>query len=105
MIRQASLLTLTLLILGQAMLVYSDIIAPFAGDHYLGDSGAATHASLYRPGDVAVDSVNNLVYIADTDNHIIRVVNRTSNIISTFAGIHSSGGISGDGKNKDSTGF
>jgi DNA-binding beta-propeller fold protein YncE len=89
--------TTIVLMLAQAMLVHSNIIAPFAGDHYLGDGDIPTRAYLYNPTDVAVDSGNNLVYIADTNNNIIRVVNQTSNTISTFAGIIY-GGSSGDGK-------
>jgi DNA-binding beta-propeller fold protein YncE len=81
-----------------ALLVSSDIIKTFAGDYYLGDGGTPTHANLYTPKGVAFDSVNNLVYIADTTNHIIRVINRTSNTISTVAGIHSYPGTIGAGK-------
>jgi sugar lactone lactonase YvrE len=51
---------------------------------YSGDGGPATAARLYYPLGVAVDSVGN-VYIADTDNNLIRTVN-TSGIISTVAG-------------------
>jgi hypothetical protein len=45
--------------------------------------------------------VNNLLYIADTSNHVIRVVNLTTNIITRFAGIAKSDGSSGDGKTKN----
>ncbi len=40
---------------------------------FSGDGGPATSASLYGPGDVAVDSAGNL-YIADTQNNRIREV-------------------------------
>ncbi|KAL0487127.1 NHL repeat-containing protein [Acrasis kona] len=67
----------------------SNIISTFAGNGTIGynsDNIIATNAQLNRPIGIAVDNVNNLVYIVDSDNHRIRVVNRTSNIISTFAG-------------------
>jgi DNA-binding beta-propeller fold protein YncE len=89
--------TLFILLLAQAMLVHSDIITPFAGDYHLGDGDIPTRAYLYYPSDVAVDSDNNLVYIADSYNNLIRVVNRTSNTMSTIAG-SSYSGSSGDGK-------
>jgi sugar lactone lactonase YvrE len=62
-------------------------ITTFAGSPtgisgYTGDGGAATAATLHAPFGVAVDSNNN-VYIADTDNNVIRVVN-SSGQISTF---------------------
>jgi DNA-binding beta-propeller fold protein YncE len=89
--------TTIVLMLAQAMLVHSNIITPFAGDRYLGDGDIPTGAYLNYPNDVAVDSGNNLVYIADTNNNFIRVVNRTSNTISTIAGTGYAGS-SGDGK-------
>lgn len=62
---------------------------------YSGDGGAATSAQLNKPKGVAVDSSGN-IYIADTDNHVIRKVNTSGNI-STVAGIGGSRGYSGDG--------
>jgi uncharacterized protein (TIGR03437 family) len=61
---------------------------------YSGDTAAATSAELLAPAGVAVDSSGNL-YIADTSNHVIRMVN-TSGTITTFAGTNT-GGYSGDG--------
>ena len=49
-----------------------------------GDGGPAISALLSEPSGVAVDSVGN-VYIADTDNHRIRMVD-TAGIIHTIAG-------------------
>jgi DNA-binding beta-propeller fold protein YncE len=89
--------TVLILMLVQAMLIHSDIITPFAGDHYLGDGDIPTRAYLFHPSDVAVDSYNNLVYIADANNNLIRVINRTSNTMSTIAGTSYSV-YSGDGK-------
>ncbi|KAL0491475.1 hypothetical protein AKO1_000900 [Acrasis kona] len=53
---------------------------------YNGDNIPATSALLSYTSGLAVDSINNLVYIADTTNHRIRVVNCTSVLIDTFAG-------------------
>ncbi|HEV2690299.1 MAG TPA: SMP-30/gluconolactonase/LRE family protein [Bryobacteraceae bacterium] len=60
---------------------------------FAGDSKAATAAELNGPAGVAVDSKGN-VYIADTANHVIRLVN-PSGTISTFAG-NNTAGYSGD---------
>jgi sugar lactone lactonase YvrE len=55
-----------------------------SGGGYSGDNGDATMAALNRPEGVAYDSAGNL-YIADTQNHRIRMVN-TQGIITTLAG-------------------
>jgi len=60
---------------------------------YSGDGGAATSATLYGPTGLALDGAGNL-YIADTDNNVIRKVN-TSGIISTIVG-NGTQGYSGD---------
>src|ERR1700677_254828 len=61
---------------------------------YTGDGAAATSAELLGPSSVAVDSSGNL-YIADTANHVIRMVT-TGGTISTIAGTNT-GGYAGDG--------
>jgi sugar lactone lactonase YvrE len=61
-------------------------ITTVAGDGvqgFAGDGGAATHAALNMPNDVAVDALGNL-YIADSGNNRIRVVSNGK--IHTFAG-------------------
>ena len=73
------------------------ILSTFAGTGtagYSGDSYAATSAQLYNPAAVAVDSLFN-VYIAEYNNHVIRMVN-SAGIITTFAGKGTTGS-SGDG--------
>jgi uncharacterized protein (TIGR03437 family) len=61
---------------------------------YAGDGGPATQAELNNPKGTAVDSYGNL-YIADTDNSMIRVV-EPNGTITTIAGNGTPGG-SGDG--------
>ena len=62
---------------------------------FLGDSGSATSAELNYPAGVAVYSSGNL-YIADTDNDVIRKVDVSTDDISTVAG-NGAAGYSGDG--------
>lgn len=74
------------------------IIAAFAGNKfagYKGDGGPATAARLNLPEGVALDSAGDL-YIADTFNSVIRVVNASTGIITTAAG-DGTAGYSGDG--------
>jgi len=52
---------------------------------YTGDAGAATNATLHGPKAVALDAADNL-YIADTDNNVIREVLAQTGIISTIVG-------------------
>ena len=61
---------------------------------YSGDDGQATSALLNYPAAVAVDSSNNL-YIADTENAVIRTVN-ANHAINTIIGDHGYG-FGGDG--------
>ena len=63
---------------------------------YSGDGGPATAAELKRPEGVWVDSSEN-IYIADTENHVIRKVNATTGFITTIAGTGSSGDAGDDG--------
>ncbi|MCX6043672.1 MAG: tandem-95 repeat protein [Chloroflexi bacterium] len=69
----------------------------FAGNHtsgYSGDGGAAISAELSNPSGVAVDSLDN-VYIADTGNHVVRMVDGSGNITTTVG--TGTAGYSGDG--------
>jgi hypothetical protein len=74
------------------------VISVFAGtagtSGYTGDGAAATAATLNGPSAVATDVFGN-VYIADTGNNVVRVVNAAGNI-STFAGTGTAG-FSGNG--------
>jgi trimeric autotransporter adhesin len=62
---------------------------------YSGDGGIATSAALNYPRGVAIDASGN-IYIADTYNNRIRMVTKSTGIISIVAGAGSSG-YSGDG--------
>ncbi len=64
------------------------IIVTIAGDGnpaYTGDSGPAASATVNTPGDVALDGAGNL-YIADSGNNVIRMINAATGIITTIAG-------------------
>ncbi len=67
--------------------------APFGSS--MGEGGLAVTAQLYDPFDVAADNAGN-IYIADAASNCIRKIN-SAGIITTIAGIHFSGGYSGDG--------
>jgi hypothetical protein len=80
------------------VILSTDIISTYAGNGtcgYSGDGGAATSAEVYVPQGVATDSAGNL-YIADTDNYVIREVTKSNGKINTIAGNHTAG-FSGDG--------
>jgi len=51
-----------------------------------GDNGPASGAVFNAPTNIAVDSMGN-IYIADTANCVVRVVNKATQTISTFAGV------------------
>jgi hypothetical protein len=73
----------------------SGIITTVAGSTYMteydrdcqsgGDNGPATKAQLCSPQAVALDGAGDL-YIADTDNHLIRKVMASTGVITTVAG-------------------
>jgi len=62
---------------------------------YSGDGGPATSAALNHPEGVFVDAAGN-IFIADTDNSVIREVAASNGNITTVAG-NGTGGYSGDG--------
>ena len=84
--------------LGRVRVVVSGTIMNVAGNGssgFGGDGGAAGNATLNYPVGVAVDSANN-VYIADEENHRIRMLQASTGNIATIAGTGSEG-FSGDG--------
>src|SRR6516164_7456715 len=73
-----------------------NVVVNFTGTQgYLGDGGAAIGAELNNPQGLAMDAAGNL-YIADTDNSVIRKVPPDFSTISTVAG-NGILGYSGDG--------
>jgi len=76
------------------------IISTYAGNHtcgYAGDGGSATSAELASPYNLALDGSGNL-YIADTNNNVIREVTASTGFIHTIAGTGpSNGGYAGNG--------
>jgi hypothetical protein len=60
-----------------------------------GDGGPATAAQLNTPTDVKLDGAGNF-YIVDSGNHVVRVVNPSTGLIWTLAGIGGKSGYSGD---------
>ena len=62
---------------------------------YNGDGGPATSAAMNAPKGIAV-APNGVVYIADSQNHVVRKVDPKTNQISTYAGTGTTG-YSGDG--------
>ena len=76
----------------------SGIITTVAGTGESGDSGdggPAVAARLSAPSGIFVDAAGN-VYVADTGNHRVRVIN-TQGVIYTVAGEGAEGGYVGDG--------
>ncbi len=62
---------------------------------YAGDRGLAVNATLRQPFGLALDSVGNL-FIADSQNNVVRRIDAATGIITTFAGGGTPNGI-GDG--------
>ena len=68
--------------------IITGIITTVAGNGYnsfTGDDILATTTALNRPNGVCLDTAGNL-FIADTDNHRVRMVNKKTGIMTTVAG-------------------
>jgi DNA-binding beta-propeller fold protein YncE len=63
---------------------------------YSGDGGPATEAVFNTPRDLAVSEDGNLMYVADTKNNCVRVIDLVTNLIETFAGQCGVYGFDGD---------
>ncbi len=78
----------------------SGIITTVAGtlgtSGFSGNGGPATAATLFDPSGLVVDGSGN-IYIADSDNDVVREVKASTGIISTFAGTAQTPGFTGDG--------
>ncbi len=65
-----------------------NLVYPIAGTgtaSYTGDDGSSLYAGLNAPTGIAIDADGNL-YIADSENHVIRRIEAETGIISTVAG-------------------
>jgi sugar lactone lactonase YvrE len=71
------------------------VVAGTGEPGYTGDGGSATDAELNSPGGLAIDQGGNL-YVADSNNNVVRKVNAATGIITTFAG-NGTLGFGGDG--------
>jgi sugar lactone lactonase YvrE len=72
----------------------ASVIAGTGTAGFSGDGSSATSAKLNAPRGVVADSLGN-IYIADTGNDVVRVVN-SSGVIHTVAGTGGTSGFSGD---------
>ena len=63
---------------------------------YSGDGGLATSAMLHNPSSVAIDALTGNIYTCDRDNNIVRMITKSTGIITTVAGT-GRWGYSGDG--------
>jgi sugar lactone lactonase YvrE len=70
---------------------------------YTGDGSAAVNATLNRPSSIMIDAADNL-YIADSENNVVRKVNAASGNISTLAG-NGTALFGGDGFNANLAGL
>lgn len=67
----------------------TSVISIFAGQGiggFSGDGGPASQALIAGPAGMAIDKVNNFLYISDTVSNRVRVINLSSGIINTYAG-------------------
>jgi DNA-binding beta-propeller fold protein YncE len=62
---------------------------------HAGDGGPATTAAFNEPYGIAVDHAGN-IYVADRRNHCVRRIDRSSGVVTTFAG-NGGAGFGGDG--------
>ena len=63
---------------------------------FAGDGKQASHG-VYNGMHNLVWSSNEILYISDTHNHLVRKIDLKTNLISTFAGTPNNKGFSGDG--------
>lgn len=89
------------------LLTYQETVRTIAGNgekDYCGDGGPATEACLNFPksenpepgGSVALSADERTLYIADTENHVLRAVDLDTGLISTVVGTGTAG-FAGDG--------
>lgn len=69
------------------------------GSGFSGNGGLATGAQLNNPHSLTLDSSDN-IYVAETSNNVVRLINASTGFISTYAGGNggsNTAGFSGDG--------
>jgi GT2 family glycosyltransferase/sugar lactone lactonase YvrE len=97
-LRSAAILLVTVLGIGAGTFMLREAATAQvigAGKGYSGDNGPAIQAALNNPGGIAVSSTGD-VYIADSNNNVIRKIDPSNNI-STVVGNNALGaGFSGD---------
>ena len=79
--------------------IITTVVGGFTGQvvcGYAGDGGPASSAVLNQVVSIAFSPTNDM-YIADTSNYCIRIVNALTDIITTFAGSCVNQGATGDG--------
>jgi glucose/arabinose dehydrogenase len=78
----------------------SGVIDTFAGTGdagYAGDGGPALEATFNQPRDLELGPDGSL-YVADTDNHVIRAIDLATRVVRTVAGTGEPGRDASDGK-------
>ena len=81
------------------LVLASDTISTFAGtgvEGFAGDGGPALSAELNYPYGIAIDKAGD-VFIADSDNYVIREITKSNGFINTIAGTPKTPGFGGDG--------
>ncbi len=67
--------------------LYNNSITTIAGSGTAGAADGIGAAAIFNsPQDVDIDTINNLLYVADTGNHRIRIINLATNAVTTLAG-------------------
>ena len=80
------------------------VITTIAGNGtsgYTGDNNPATSAELRNPSGIAVNPAGTVLYIGDSGNNVVRMVNLATGIITTFAGNGFGSGTTGGGYTGD----
>ena len=78
------------------IVISTGVVTTLAGTGSLGSAnGTGTSASLNSPSGITTDGTN--LYVADTGNHLIRQIVISTGVVTTLAGIGSSGSSNGTG--------
>ncbi len=81
--------------------IATNTMSVYAGDGtngFAGDGGPAINAQMNQPSGMCIDPATGNLFIADSDNNVIREVTAADGIMHTFAGVPTnSGSFGGDG--------